>query len=196
MVLKSREKILIFFVVLAIVIWAFDHFYYTPQKKKILRLKEEIKSADLKLKESLIFDQGVEVVESETEVSRMEKELQMLTEHTLRGEKFRIFLKHLAKDSDRLQMKIISMDIKEDKISQPEKEKTTFPLQYSKVTVLMVLYSTYNAIEAYVKSIEELPFIVSVDRLQVEKNDSTLPVLKVTMWLNVLIRSVPEGAEK
>jgi hypothetical protein len=194
MKLKSREKILIFFVVLAIVIWAFDHFYYTPQKKKILRLKEEIKSADLKLKESLIFDQGVEVMESE--VSRLEKEFQMLTERTLRGEEFRVFLKHLAKDSDRLQMKIVSMDIKEEKISPPEKEKTTSPLQYSKVTVLMVLYSTYNAVESYVKSIEELPFIVSVDRMQVEKNDSTLPVLKVTMWLNVLIMSVPEGAEK
>jgi hypothetical protein len=194
MVLKSREKILIFFVALAIVIWAFDHFYYTPQKKKILTLKEEIKSADLKLKESLIFDQGVEVVGSE--VSRLEKEFQMLTERTLRGEEFRVFLKHLARDSDRLQMKIVSMDLKEEEISPAEKEKTTSPLQYSKVTVLMVLYSTYSALEAYVKSIEGLPFIVSVDRLQVEKNDSTPPLLKVTMWLNVLIMSVPEGGGK
>jgi hypothetical protein len=194
MVLKSREKILIFFVVLAIVIWAFDHFYYTPQKKKISILKEEIKSADLKLKESLIFNQGVEVVGSE--VSRLEKEFQMLTERTLRGEEFRVFLKHLARDSDRLQMKIVSMDLKEEEISPAEKEKTTSTLQYSKVTVLMVLYSTYSALEAYVKSIEGLPFIVSVDHLQVEKNDSTPPLLKVTMWLNVLIMSVPEGGEK
>jgi hypothetical protein len=194
MKLKSREKILIFFVVLAIVIWAFDHFYYTPQKKKISILKEEIKSADLKLKESLIFNQGVEVVGSE--VSRLEKEFQMLTERTLRGEEFRVFLKHLARDSDRLQMKIVSMDLKEEEISPAEKEKTTSTLQYSKVTVLMVLYSTYSALEAYVKSIEGLPFIVSVDHLQVEKNDSTPPLLKVTMWLNVLIMSVPEGGEK
>jgi hypothetical protein len=191
MVLKSREKILIFFVVLAIVIWAFDHFYYTPQKKKISILKEEIKSADLKLKESLIFNQGVEVVGSE--VSRLEKEFQMLTERTLRGEEFRVFLKHLARDSDRLQMKIVSMDLKEEEISPAEKEKTTSTLQYSKVTVLMVLYSTYSALEAYVKSIEELPFIVSVDRLQVEKNDDKPPLLKVTMWLNVPIISMPEG---
>jgi hypothetical protein len=191
MVLKSREKILIFFVVLAIVIWAFDHFYYTPQKKKISILKEEIKSTDLRLKESLIFDQGVEVVGSE--VSRLEKEFQMLTERTLRGEEFRVFLKHLARDSDRLQMKIVSMDLKEEEISPAEKEKTTSTLQYSKVTVLMVLYSTYSALEAYVKSIEELPFIVSVDRLQVEKNDDKPPLLKVTMWLNVPIISMPEG---
>jgi len=194
MVLKSREKILIFFVVLAIVIWAFDHFYYTPQKKKISRLKEEIKSADLRLKESLFFDQGMEFVESE--VSRLEKEFQMLTEQTLRGEEFRVFLKHLARDSDRLQMKIVSMDLKEERISPPEKEKTNIPQQYSKVTVMMVLYSTYNAVEAYVRSIEELPFIVSVDNLQVEKNDIKSPLLKVTMWLNVLIMSVPEGGER
>jgi hypothetical protein len=186
MVFKSREKILIFFVALAIVIWAFD--------QKISILKEEIKSTDLRLKESLIFDQGVEVVGSE--VSRLEKEFQMLTERTLRGEEFRVFLKHLARDSDRLQMKIVSMDLKEEEISPAEKEKTTSTLQYSKVTVLMVLYSTYSALEAYVKSIEGLPFIVSVDHLQVEKNDSTPPLLKVTMWLNVLIMSVPEGGEK
>jgi hypothetical protein len=194
MVLKSREKILIFFVALAIVIWAFDHFYYTPQKKKISILKEEIKSTDLRLKGSVIFDQGAEVEESE--ISRLEKEFQMLTERTLRGENFRVFLERLARDSDRLQMKIVSMDLKEEKISPPEKEKTNIPQQYSKVTVLMVLYSTYSALEAYVKSIEGLPFIVSVDHLQVEKNDSTPPLLKVTMWLNVLIMSVPEGGEK
>lgn len=193
MVLKSREKILIFFVVLAIVIWAFDYFYYTPQKKKISSLKEEIKYADLRLKESPIVDQGVENVGSE--VSRLEKEIQMLTERKQRGKEFREFLKHLAVESNRLQMKIVSMDMKEEKLSPPEKEKTNIPQQYSKVTVLMVLYSTYNAIDAYVKSIEGLPFIVSVDRLQVEKNDSNTPLLKVTMWLNVLIMSMPEGGE-
>lgn len=194
MKLKSREKILLFFVVLAVFIWAFDHFYYTPQKKKISRLKEEIKSADLKIKESLIFAHGVGDVESE--VFRLEKEFQILTERTLRGEEFRIFLKHLARDSDRLQMKIISLDLQEEKISPPEEEKKTSPFQYSKVNVLMVLYSTYNALEAYVKSIEGLPFIVSVDHLQVERDDSALPLLKTTMWLNVLIMSMPEGGEK
>jgi Tfp pilus assembly protein PilO len=183
MVLKNREKILLFFVVLAIVIWAFDHFYYTPQKKKISTLKEEIKSADLRLKESLIFAQGVEGVESE--VSRLTKEFQMLTGRTLRGEEFRVFLNHLARDSDRLQMKIVSLDLHEVKISPPGEEKMTSPFQYNRITVLVVLRSNYTALEAYVKGVEELPFLVTVDYLQIERNQETPPFLKVTMGLSV-----------
>jgi hypothetical protein len=57
----------------------------------------------------------------------------------------------------------------------------------------MVLNSTYAALEAYLKSIEGLPFFVTVDHLQVERNDGTFPLLKVTMGLNVLVISVSEG---
>jgi Tfp pilus assembly protein PilO len=184
MVLKSREKILIFLAVLALCIWAFDHFYYTPQKKKISGLREEIKSAALRLKESQIFGREVEGVESG--VSRLEKEFQMLTERTMKGEEFRVFLRHLARDSDRLQIKIVSMDLQEEKITPPEGEKLTFPFQYKRVTAMMVLRSNYSALEAYVKEIEELPFLVTVDYLQIERNQETLPFLKVTMGLSVL----------
>src|SRR4030066_2225660 len=115
MVLKSREKILIFLVLIAVAIWAFDHFYYSPQKKNVLQLKEEIKSADLRLKESLLFIQGVENMESE--VSRLEKELRGIIERMLKGEQSRRLLKHLARDSYRIQMKLISLDLQEEKIS-------------------------------------------------------------------------------
>jgi hypothetical protein len=187
MVLKSREKILIFLAILALSIWAFDHFYYTPQKKKISSLREEIKAADLRLKESQIFDREVEGIESE--VSRLGKEYQMLAERTLKGEEFRVFLRHLARDSDRLQIKIVSMDLQEEKLSLPEGEKLTFPFQHKRVTAMMVLRSNYSALEAYVKEIEELPFLVTVDYLQIERNQATLPFLKVTMGLSVLTLS-------
>src|SRR4030066_443739 len=107
MVLKKREKILIFFVILAVAIWAFDRFYYPPQKKKIATLKEEVKAANLKLKESVLYTQGVETVEAE--VARLEKELKRLSDKMLRGEEFRAFLKHLGSESDRLQMKLFSI---------------------------------------------------------------------------------------
>jgi Tfp pilus assembly protein PilO len=182
-------------VLIAVAIWAFDHFYYSPQKKKISQLKEEIKSADLRLKESPLFIQGVENMESE--VSRLEKELQGLIERMLKGEESRALLKHLARDSYRLQMKLVSLDLREERISPPEEEKATSPFQYRKVTALMVLNSTYSALEAYLKSIEELPFLVTVDHLQVERNDDgTFPLLKVTMGLNVLGMSVSEGGAK
>jgi hypothetical protein len=188
MVLKRREKMLLFFVITAIAIWAFDNFYYTPQKKKILRLKEEVKLADLKLNESLIYAKGVETVEAE--VSHLEKELKGFNERTLKGEEFRAFLKHLARESDRLQMKMVSLTPQEEKLSLPEGKKVTPPFQFRKVTVHMVLHSTHTALQAYLKGIEELPFLVTVDGLQIERNEEMMPFLKVTMGLNVLIISL------
>src|SRR4030042_1431380 len=40
MALKSREKILIIFVLVAVSIWAFDRFFYVPRQKEILSLYE------------------------------------------------------------------------------------------------------------------------------------------------------------
>jgi len=187
MKLKSREKILIFFVIIAIAIWAFDRFYYTPQKKKITELKEEIKATDLKLQEALMFTQGVEATEAE--VSRLEKELQEVTDKTLKGEEFRTFLKNLGIESDRLQMKIVSLTIQEEKLSPPEGEQATSASKFKRVMVKMLLNSTYNSLGAYVKRLGELPFLVSVDNLQIERNEEVLPLLKVNMGLSVLVTS-------
>src|SRR4030042_811772 len=134
MKLKSREKILIVFVSIAIAIWGFDRFYYTPQSRKILQFKEEIKAVDQKMEQFLLLTKGVETVEAE--VTRLEKEL-------------------------------------------------TF--QYRKVTIQMVLHSTYTKLGTYLKDIEKLPFLVNIDSLQIEKNEEISPFLKVTMGLSMYI---------
>jgi len=187
MALKSREKILLFFVVIAAGIWAFDRFYYVPQKKKISALKEEIKTADLKLKESLLFTKGVETVEAE--VSRLEKELQGLNERMLRGEEFRAFLMHLGKESDRLRMKMISMTSQEDKTSRREGKKVNSAFGYRRITIQMVLHSNFTALGTYLRGIEELPFLVMVDKLYVERRGERKPLLKVTLGLSVYVIS-------
>jgi len=185
MVLKKREKILLFFVIVAVAIWGFDQFYYTPQKKKISALKEEVKAADLKLKESVLFTRGVETVEAE--VARLEKELQSLSDKMLRGEEFRAFLKHLGSESDRLQMKMISMTTQEDKPFPPEGKKTAAAFQYRRVNIQMVLHSRFNALRTYLKGIEELPFLVALNHLQVERMGEGTSLLKVTMGLSVFV---------
>jgi Tfp pilus assembly protein PilO len=185
MVIKKREKILIFFFILAAAIWAFDRFYYTPQKTKIASLKEEIKAADQKLKESVLYTQGVETVEAE--VARLEKELQRLSDKMLRGEEFRAFLKHLGSESDRLQMKMISMTTQEEKPSQPEEKKGPSAFQYRRVAIQMVLHAQFHGLRTYLKGIEELPFLVAVDHLQVERIGDGTSFLKVTMGLSVFV---------
>ena len=188
MVLKSREKILIVLAVIVIGILAFDRFYYTPQSRKIQGLKAEVKATDLKLNESLMVGKGVETLEAE--VLRQGEELKRLSERTLRGEEFRTFLKHLARESDPLQMKVISLTPQEEKLPPPEGKRETPVSQYRKVSVQMVLHSTYPKLGTYLKGIEELPFLIHVDNLQVEKNEEFHPLLKVTLGLNMYITSL------
>ncbi len=191
MKLKNREKILIVLAVIVIAILGFDRFYYTPQSRKIQRLKAEVKAADLKLNEFLLVAKGVETLE--TEVLRQEGELKRLSERTLRGEEFRTFLKHLAKESDPLQMKVIALITQEEKLLLPEGKKETFASQYRKVSVQVVLHSTYAKLGTYLKGIEELPFLINVDNLEVEKNEEVQPLLRVTMGLSMYVAEVEKG---
>jgi Tfp pilus assembly protein PilO len=187
MALKSREKILIVLAIIAGAVWVFDRFYYTPQIHKMKILKAEVKAADLKLNESLLVGKGVETLEAE--VLRQEEELKRLSERTLRGEEFRTFLKHLARASDSLQMKVISLTPQEEKLP-PEGKKETPASKYRRVSVQMVLHSTYTKLGTYLKGIEELPFLIHVDSIQIEKNEEVQPLLKVTMGLSMYIISL------
>ena len=54
----------------------------------------------------------------------------------------------------------------------------------------MVLHSTYTKLGTYLKGIEELPFLIHVDSIQVEKNEEVQPLLKVTMGLSMYITSL------
>lgn len=196
MVLKGREKILIVLAVIAGAIWAFDRFYYTPQINKMKTLRAEVNGADLKISESLLVAKGVETLENE--VLRQEGELKRLSERTQKGEEFRTFLRHLAKESDPLQMKVISIIPQEEKLPLPEGKKETpaSQSQCRRVSVQMVLHSTYNKLGGYLKGVEELPFLIHVDNLQVEKNEEVHPLLKVTLGLNMYVTEESKGVEE
>mgnify|MGYP001098694349 CR=1 FL=1 len=185
MALKSREKVLLVFVFIAIAIWAFDQFYYTPQSRKILVFGEEIKAANLKMDQFLILTKGLETVEAE--VTRLEKEKKGLSERTLKGEEFRAFLRHLAKESDSIQMKVISLTPQEEKLLLPEGKKESTAFRHRKVTIQMVLHSTFPKLRSYLREIEKAPFLIKVDSLQIERNEESLPFLKVTMELSMHI---------
>ena len=183
MKLRDREKILVVFVFIAIAIWVFDRFYYSPQSQRILKFKEEIRAADQNKEQSLLLVKGVGTTESE--IARMEKELKELSGRTLKGEEFRAFLKHLAQESDSLQMKVVSLTPQEEELSPSKGRKVPTTFQYKKVIVRMGLHSTYTKLGIYLKEIEKLPFLVNVDSLQIERNDEVLPFLKVTMALSM-----------
>ncbi len=185
MALKKREKILIFFVLIAAAVWAFDRFYYRPQEKKMKGLREEIKAADQRIKESSLFDQGLERIEAE--VSQLEKEFERLSQKMLRGDEFRAFLKHLGSESERLRMKMVSMNTEEEMPAPPEGKGSPPEDRYRKVGIEMVLHSGFYALWTYLRGIEELPFLVAVEELEVERVGEGASPLKVTMGLSVFV---------
>ncbi len=187
MVLKSREKILIIFAGIAVALWVFLTFYYAPQSRKIRTLKAEMKAVDLKSGESLLLAKGVETLE--TEVLRKEEVLKRLSERTLRGEEFRAFLRHLAKESDSPQMKVISLTPQEENLPPPQAKKEGSAPQYRRLTLQVVLQSTYTKLESYLKGIEGLPFLIYVDNIQVERTEEVHPLLKTTIGLSMYVTS-------
>jgi hypothetical protein len=188
MTLKSREKILITFAVIAVAFWVFMTFYFTPENRKIKALKVELKAADLKLDESLLMTKGVETLEAE--VLRQEEALKRLSERTLRGEEFRTFLRHLARESDSPQMKVVSLTPQEESFPPPEGKKGGPTSQYRRVVVQVVLHSTYAKLRTYLKEIEELPFFIVVDHIRIEKTGEVQPLLKVNMGLSMYVASL------
>jgi Tfp pilus assembly protein PilO len=187
MVLKNREKILIVFAVIAVALWAFVTFYYAPQSRRIRALKADLKAADLKSEESVLVTKGVETLEAE--VLREEEALKRLNERTLRGEEFRTFLRHLAKESDSPQMKVISLTPQEENLPPSQGKKESAASQYKRVTVQVVLHSTYSKLESYLKGIEGLPFLINVDNIRVERTEEVHPLLKVTIGLSMYVSS-------
>lgn len=187
MALRSRERILIILAVVAIAFWVFATFYYTPQSRKIRALRAELKAAHLRMDESLTLTRGVETLEAE--VLRQEEALKRLSERTLRGEEFRAFLRHLARESDSPQMKVVSLAPQEENLPSVEAKKGSFTSPYRKVVVQMVLHSTFAKLGDYLKGIENLPFLISVDNIRIEKNEEIQPLLKVSIGLSMYVVS-------
>jgi Tfp pilus assembly protein PilO len=187
MKLTNREKIFIVLAGIAAIFWAFVTFYYAPQNRKIKALEEDLKAVDLKSEESKLVTKGVETLEAE--VLRQEEALKRLSERTLRGEEFRAFLRHLARESDSPGMKMISLIPQEESVPPPEGQKEHSAPQYRRVTVQMVLHSTFAKLETYLKGIEQLPFLINVDNIQMERIEEIQPFLKVTIGLSMYVTS-------
>jgi len=193
MTLKSREKVLIGFAGIAMAICVFNYLYYAPQSRKIKALKAELKATDLRSDESLLVTKGVEMLEAE--ILRQEEALKRLNDRTLRGEEFKTFLRHLAKESDSSQMKVISLTPQEENLPPPEGKKEKSASQYRRVTVQMVLHSSYAKLGNYLKGIEDLPFLINVDNIQMERIEEVRPLLKVSIGLSMYITGESEGVK-
>ena len=185
MTLKKREKFLLLLVFVAIALLAFDRFYYTPQNRKISKLKEEVKGAEQKLNESLPIAKGIESLEAQ--VTRLEQVLEISKSRMPGGEGLKAFLSHMARETNRLQMKVISLIPQEEKGVLLEEKKIPL-IPYEKTHIQMVAHSSFSSLESYLRAISELPSPITITSLQVEKDDKIDPLLKATLQVTVYER--------
>lgn len=190
MALKKREKQFLLFAAVAVAILAFDQLYYTPQSRKISRLKEEVKASGGKIEELRLLEKTLEGLEAG--VARLEAETKGFEGRILTPEKLNGFLRHLGKESHRLQMKIISLNPETEK-PPSDGEKSDRPLS-RRVRLKMVLHSRYDSLLKYLKGLEDPSFFVRVNHLQVEREEKIHPLLRTTLVLNVYLSS-PDGKE-
>jgi len=183
MALRAREKKLLLLAGIAVAILVFDQLYYTPQSRKIARLKEEIKALEGKMEEQRLLRTSLEALESE--IARLEEETKGIESLTLGKEGLKNFLTHLARESDRLPMKIVSLSPEGEKPQADSEKEESLP--YKRVRLRLVLHSPFHSLAAYVRSIEELPFFVRLSDFQVEREERIAPLLKATLRVTVYV---------
>ncbi len=184
MKLKSREKVLLVFACIAISFLLFDRLYYFQRSRKISALREEMKSIEAQINELHLYHKGLKEVQREVE--QLERERKTLGEKVLRGEEFKTFLRHLARETDSSQMKMISITPSEEN-PPPEDKKEEASSPYRKVKIEMVFLSTFSKLVNYLNGMKELPFLVQLKSLQVERQENAHPLLKVKMVIKVLV---------
>lgn len=184
MILRSREKIMIFLAVLAVVFWGYDRFYYMPQKKKFMEYKAEMAATDSKIEQAMALRQGVETIEKE--ISHLEKELQVYHKRLIQGEEIRAFLNQLAKDCARLKIKVVSLSPQEEKESEGKEQKEK-AAKYKKVMVRMAMYATYKSLENFINNIEHLPFLISLEQVKIERKEEKFPYLLISLEMGVRV---------
>lgn len=186
MKLKRREKILLLFCLIAVSFYFFDLFYYKPRLRKIKTVEKECKDIENKLQELSLLIKEKEIVNER--LKELEDKLKELNEKTLKGNEFKAFLNHLAKESNPILMKIISLKPAEEEIS-PEKDREKIGLvgKLKKVNVNMVLHSAFYKLKNYINEIENLPFLIQIGGLQVERDEEIYPLLKVTLNISLFV---------
>jgi len=179
--LKKREKILLVLGLIAISFYIFDLFYFTPRSRRVKALEGEIKATELKLQELTLLTKGMENIDKKLE--NLENKLKGISEKTLKGNEFRVFLNHLAKESDPIGMRIISIKpIEETDIAKTEVE---IGLPLKRLNIQLILHSTFSRLENYLKSISNLPLLIYIDYLQLERNEEIYPFLRANLNISI-----------
>ena len=136
----------------------FYAFFYRPQAKRMERFQEELKKITGNLKEA--EGKSALLPSVRKRISQLEEEFVFLQKKVPEEEDLPAAVQSLAKEAKRLGIIIVALAPSEKK--EEKSELTSFSLK-------MELESSYQTLARYLEAIEELPLLVTVEDLVVEK---------------------------
>ena len=131
------------------------------------RLKSEMASQSQKIKE---YEDLIRTYPNpEREIENIEKKIEELKNKLVSREQIPRIIQQLARKTNELNINTISIKPRED--IKPPAGKTAQAVK--KVYIEIVMLSPYQVVGDYLKAITELPLILTVESLSIEKKEKT-----------------------
>ncbi len=177
--MTKREKIMIGTAVSVVVFLSFHMFFYQPEKKGVLRLQEEIKTVDLEIERIAGAIPGLKKMEEE--VTREQKRVFWVMKTMSGKQQVKELLRQLAEEADRLDMAVISLGLGEE-LESPHKKS-----DYERLNIVMNIQCSYDHLSSYLKKLEELPGLVTVDEIEIVRDNRIFPRVKAKLALRTFV---------
>lgn len=163
----------------AVVFVCFHMFFYQPKKKELLRQQEEIKTVNLRIEKIARAIPGLGKLEEE--VALAQKRASLVRKIPSGEKSVQELLRQLAAKAARLDLDVISL--KSGKESESPNEKSP----YKRRTVVMNIQCPYRHLGSYLKGINDLPGLVTVDELEIVRDKRICPRVKAKLTLFVWV---------
>jgi type IV pilus assembly protein PilO len=177
--ITKRERIMVGAAVFAVVLMCFYVFVYQPTKKEALRLQEQIKTVDREIERIARAIPGLKKLEEE--VALEQKWVSSVKKTTSDLQPMEQLLQHLARDTRRLDIDVISMELGEK--SDPSHEKS----RYKRMTMVINIRCPYRHLASYLKSLGELPGLFILEKLEVARDNQIFPKLRINLALSTFV---------
>ncbi len=151
----------------------FYAFFYRPQAKRLATIQKELMTVINSVKEK--EGKASLLPSARKKISELEEEFVVLQEKVPEEGNLTRVIHSLAKEAERLGITIVA--IAPSGKSETRAKVKRFPIEID-------VESSYWLLTSYLKSIENLPALFTIDDLVIEKRETLLPNLKVRLLVS------------
>lgn len=177
--MNKREKIMIGAAISVVGFIFFYMFVYQPKEKQVLGLQGEIKTVVLEIERIAGAIPGLRKLEEE--VTREQKRVLGVRKTMSGKQQVKELLRQLAGEASRLDMDVISLRSREE-LELPHKKS-----RYEGLNIVMNIQCPYRHLCSYLKRLEELPGLITVDEIEIIRDNRIFPKVKAKLTLSAFV---------